>query len=315
MKRGQSGLSLVIGIDKPQVMSSHDAVNRIRRMFGERRVGHMGTLDPLATGVLAVCVGPASRLDAYLTNHDKTYEARIAFGAQTDTDDAAGEVIRQAAVAPELSDATFAQEYLASIVGPRMQMPPAYSAIKKDGVKAYEAARRGKAVELEARPVEVRAADLLAIDTDDAGRVFWDVRLEVSKGTYIRSIARDAGLELGSAAHLSALRRVRAGRLGIEACVSLEEAGRSGITAACDPVDLLGFPALEVDVRMAESIRCGRPLPLAALDPDAVHAHELGMRCIVFRDELVALYETDPFRGQAHPRCVFSQGVLRGTHR
>ena len=143
MKRGQSGLSLIIGIDKPQGMSSHDAVNRIRRMFGERRVGHMGTLDPLATGVLAVCVGPASRLDAYLTNHDKTYEARIAFGAQTDTDDAAGEVIRQAAVASELSDATFAQEYLASIVGPRMQMPPAYSAIKKDGVKAYEAARRG----------------------------------------------------------------------------------------------------------------------------------------------------------------------------
>ena len=141
------------------------------------------------------------------------------------------------------------------------------------------------------------------------------MRLEVSKGTYIRSIARDAGLELGSAAHLSALRRVRAGRLGIEACVSLEEAGRSGIAAACDPVDLLGFPALEVDVRMAESIRCGRPLPLAALDPDAVHAHELGMRCIVFRDELVALYETDPFRGQAHPRCVFSQGVFRGTHR
>ena len=166
MKRGQSGISCLVGVDKPRGMSSHDVVNACRRIFGERRVGHTGTLDPLATGALCICVGPATRLDAYMTNHDKTYDVRIAFGVATDTDDAEGEPIRTAPVPERVCDRAFAQEHVAGLVGKHKQLPPAYSAIKRGGVKAYEAARAGNVVQLEPRDIEIYEATLLGLETD-----------------------------------------------------------------------------------------------------------------------------------------------------
>ena len=125
MKRGESGLSLVVGVDKPSGMTSHDVVNRCRRIFGEKRVGHTGTLDPLASGVLPICIGPATRLGAYLTGHDKSYRATIAFGVGTDTDDCEGTVTRTGEAPVEVGDRCFAEQAVEQMLGPQKQLPPA----------------------------------------------------------------------------------------------------------------------------------------------------------------------------------------------
>ncbi len=198
-------------------------VNRCRSIFGERRVGHTGTLDPMATGVLPICVGPATRLGAYLTGHDKRYRVSIAFGAGTDTDDAAGTVVRTGEVPDRVLDPEFAAAFVASLVGRRKQMPPAYSAIKVNGKKSYEAARAGNIIDLAPRDIEVYDARLLGVHEGDGEELpSWNVSFEVSKGTYIRSLARDAGVALGCPAHVAALERTELGLLTLEECVSLE---------------------------------------------------------------------------------------------
>lgn len=163
MKRGASGLSLVVGVDKPVGMSSHDVVNRCRALFGEKRVGHTGTLDPLASGVLPICVGPATRLAAFLTEHDKHYRVSIAFGVATDTDDAAGEIIRSGEAKAQLRDPSFARAFLEGLKGCHKQLPPVYSAIKVQGEKACDAARKGRIIDLAPRDIEVYDACLEGI--------------------------------------------------------------------------------------------------------------------------------------------------------
>ena len=262
MKRGGSGLCGILAVDKPKGISSHDVVNAVRRVTGERRVGHAGTLDPMATGLMLVCVGAATRLSAYLTGHDKRYTARIVFGAATDTDDAEGRITTAyTKTAPGEGLAGLAgispQELLDGIEGEAMQLPPAYSAIKKNGVTAYKAAREGKELELEPRRVSIYRARFIEagfeeadLDDGQGGRFtallpYWDVDLEVSKGTYIRSIARDLGQSLGCGAHLSALRRTEVGGRGLEGSVTLEELGELAAAGAElpweDPVALLGL--------------------------------------------------------------------------
>ncbi|MDO4443836.1 MAG: tRNA pseudouridine(55) synthase TruB [Slackia sp.] len=333
MKRGQSGISCIVGVDKPQGMSSHDVVNACRRIFGERRVGHTGTLDPLATGALCVCVGPAARLDAYMTNHDKTYDVRIAFGVATDTDDAAGEPVHICDVPSCVCDVEFARDYVASLIGRHKQLPPAYSAIKRDGVKAYEAARAGNVVKLEPRDIEIYDAVLLDLERDhDADVLYWDVRLSVSKGTYIRSIARDTGRALKTAAHVAKLRRLQAGALDVTDCLSLEALEQRGLDAAIDPVFLLGYRMAFLDEGQAAAVRNGAFLPTAALtlfdaprrfdDADCgpmrgAHKSDAPLAdgeviSLVFGNELVALYTIRLKQGDARPCCVFSQGVIRG---
>lgn len=240
MKRGQSGKSLVVGVNKPYGMSSHDVVNRCRRIFGERRVGHTGTLDPLATGVLPICVGPATRLDAYLVGHNKEYQVDIRFGWETTTDDAEGEVSFTAVVPPYLEDEDFARSFLSDQVGSHSQIPPAYSAIKINGQTAYKLARSGKTVETEARTIEIFASDLIGIGRDDDGHLIWRAAFTVSKGTYIRAIARDIGRELQSAAHVASLTRTRSGRISIDSCVSLETLENLRDGASLDPIRILG---------------------------------------------------------------------------
>lgn len=333
MKRGESGLCCIVGVDKPQGMSSHDVVNRCRRIFGERRVGHTGTLDPLATGALCICVGPATRLDAYMVNHDKTYDVRIAFGVATDTDDAAGEPIRVCDVPAQVCDPEFARNHVASLIGHHKQLPPAYSAIKRGGVKAYEAARKGNVIQLEPRDIEIYDAELLGLETDhDAPAIYWDVRLSVSKGTYIRSVARDVGASLGTAAHVQELRRLRSGLLDVEECLTLEALEQRGLDAAIDPVFLLGYRMAFLTDEQAAKVRNGNFLAAAELslfdapsrfdDADCgpmrgAHRNDAPLAdgetvSLVHGNELLALYSAQPKRDELRPCCVFSQGVTRG---
>ncbi|MCL2818873.1 MAG: tRNA pseudouridine(55) synthase TruB [Actinomycetia bacterium] len=217
--RGSSGLNGVILIDKPTGITSHDVVDDLRKLTGERRIGHAGTLDPAASGLLVCMIGKATTFSDELTASSKTYSATIAFGTATDTDDAQGSPIESCPVPAVLFDDAFAQETIASLIGDHQQVPPAYSAIKKQGQKGYRAARKGKPLDLDPRQVTVFDARLISLDKKHAT---WSVELTVSKGTYIRALARDLGETLGSCAHLSALRRLRCGEFSVEEAYTLQ---------------------------------------------------------------------------------------------
>ena len=213
-RRTPSQLNMLLAVDKPVGCTSHDVVSQCRRALHERRVGHAGTLDPMASGVMVVGVGQATRLLGMLTLDTKNYVADISFGAETNTDDAEGEAVRTVAVANELRDPAYARERLAAMLGPQMQVPPAFSAISVNGVRAYKSAREGNAVDLPPRPVEVYAADLIAVG-GEGDTCVWTVAFSVSKGTYIRALARDLGKELGVGGYLTRLRRTRVGRFAL----------------------------------------------------------------------------------------------------
>lgn len=250
MRRGESGLNLLLAVDKPTGMSSHDVVNAVRHSVGERRVGHAGTLDPAATGVLVVGIGQGTRLMGLLTDNTKSYVASVRFGEETSTDDAEGEVVRTTEVPAELEQQERAQRVLASFVGEQMQVPPAYSAISVNGKRAYARARAGEEVTLEARPVSVFSADLLSIEREDNGALVWNAAFSVSKGTYIRSLARDLGRAADSAAHLCRLCRTASGLVTLRDCVRLEDLQEGGSSFArahaIDPVRALGLPRREL---------------------------------------------------------------------
>jgi tRNA pseudouridine55 synthase len=295
--RGGSGLSGVLLLDKPGGMTSHTVVSAVRRASGELRIGHAGTLDPMATGLLVVLIGPSTRLARYLTDRAKQYHARIAFGAETTTDDADGEVTVTADVPAEALDTTFAAATLADLIGRHWQVPPAYSAVSVQGTRAYRLARRDAAPELAPRPIEVIAAELVRVDADARAL---DVRLTVSKGTYVRAIARDLGSKLGSAAHLASLRRLASGSLRVEdahALAEVEIAGAAGELPMLftDPVSALGLPALALTSEEANRVDVGASLAYdAARMPEfaegdlvAVTAHGALRAVYVRRGELL----------------------------
>lgn len=332
MKRGESGLSLIVGVKKPVGMTSHDVVNEARRAFGEKRVGHAGTLDPAASGVLPLCVGPATRLADYLGGFSKDYRATIAFGTETDTDDAEGEAIRELPVPDEVADAGFAETFVASLVGEHDQLPPRYSAIKIDGRKSYDLARKGLDVPLESRLVSVHDAQLLDAPRIEGGTVCWDVQFSVSKGTYIRSLARDIGRMLGTAAHLAALERTRVGRIGLADCVSLETLHALKEEVALDPVRVLGYRfAFGDDIaRLVENggqlrsddVKLYEPLeaseyeePCACtstLCPSCQAPRADEVICLIVANTVKALYAYDEHEDLWIPICVFAKGIVRG---
>jgi len=209
----------IILIDKPAGITSHDVVAALRRALHIRRIGHGGTLDPGATGLLLVLVGRATRLAEYLGGGAKVYEATIRFGIATDTDDADGRVIGTGPL-PRVS---FAQMHASRerFLGRIGQVPPTYSAVHHQGERAYKAARSGKTLALEARTVHIEAIDLVAWNPPDL-----DIRVTCQSGTYIRSLARDWGGSLGSVAHLRALRRVRSGVFDVADSLTLLDAER-----------------------------------------------------------------------------------------
>jgi tRNA pseudouridine55 synthase len=215
-----SAVSGLVIVDKPGGMTSHDVVARVRRLAGTRKVGHAGTLDPMATGVLVVGVEKATRLLGYLTLTEKEYAATIRLGASTSTDDAEGELTSTASAAG-ISAETLS-EAVAGLTGEIRQVPPAVSAIKVDGQRAYRLTRAGAAPELKARPVTVHQFTITAVRRDGD---FLDVDATVrcSSGTYIRALARDLGTALGTGGHLTRLRRTRVGGYGVEDARTLEQ--------------------------------------------------------------------------------------------
>lgn len=248
-RRGATDLVGILPVDKPGGMTSHDVVAQVRRATGEGRVGHAGTLDPSATGLLVVLVGRYTRLEPYLSGSVKAYEATIAFGTETDTDDADGEVTEVAEVRDSLFDSHIAQDALDALRGTSLQTPPAYSAIKVGGRVAHRAARAGEALKIAPREIEVSDAHLIGLDA--AART-WTVRFRVSKGTYVRALARDLGRACGSAAHLAALRRTASGRLTLDDAHPLDDvleiAAQGRINSLfADPLEVLGLPVVEGD--------------------------------------------------------------------
>ena len=287
MARRPSAFSALIAIDKPAGCTSHDVVSRVRRAVGEKRVGHAGTLDPAATGVLVVGIGQATKLLGLLTLDRKGYRATFQLGSETTTDDAEGEVTATAEVPRELLDPTRAAAAVAALVGEHDQVPPSFSAVSVNGRRAYDAARSGEALELKARRVRVFGAELLGVDPDART---WELDLDVSKGTYIRSIARDLGRDLGCRAHVSALARTFAGPVTLADCVSLDELEAGGVELVhercLDPVATLGLPARELALEEVPDVMCGRRIEAGGV------AH--GQRvALTFGDGLVGIWRCD----------------------
>ena len=210
-------------LDKPQDITSFSAVSAIKRAACEKRVGHTGTLDPMATGVLPILLGRATSLSSLLLDADKRYTAKIRLGITTETDDITGEVIEEKAV--NLKDGEL-ENALKNFTGKISQIPPMYSALKKDGVRLYTLAREGKTVDIPAREIEIFEIKLLSPLNEQNE---FEIDVHVSKGTYIRSLARDIGEFLGTGATLTALRRTYASGFDISKCVSLEEIKENGI--------------------------------------------------------------------------------------
>lgn len=294
MRRGPSTLNCVIGVDKPAGMTSHDVVSRLRHVLGERRIGHAGTLDPAATGVLVIGIGQGTRLLGLLGADGKSYDALIRFGSETTTDDAEGDVVRTAEVPSELGQETFARSLLSSFEGRLMQVPPAYSAVFVDGRRAYDIARSGGEVRLEPRPVTVLSARLIAIEPPEGGgavqggALCWRCRFDVSKGTYIRSLARDIGRRAHSAAQLAGLRRISSGRVTLADCLTLGALEREGRFAVegrlLDPVRLLGAPIHELSDEGAAEAAAGRRIKA----PECVSEGERA--CLIHQGKLVGVW-------------------------
>ena len=288
-------------VNKPAGLTSHDVVARVRRLAGTRRVGHAGTLDPMATGLLVIGVEKATRLLGHLTLHDKDYLGTFRLGRTTSTDDAEGEPLTDGDASAVTDDALAAG--LRELTGQISQVPPAVSAIKVDGVRAYTRARRGEDVQLAARPVTVHALDLLGVRR--SGRlVDVDVAASVSSGTYIRSLARDLGAALGVGGHLTALRRTRVGGYRVEQAhdldelAALSEAGALA-TASMPLADSVAaaFPRLDVDAETAVRVGHGGRLPAAGLGAGPVG---------VFGPDGEVLALVEDRDGRAVPLCVFA---------
>jgi tRNA pseudouridine55 synthase len=268
MATGRASDSGVVLVDKPAGMTSHDVVAIVRRASGESRIGHAGTLDPFATGLLVLLLGRATRLLPYLNGEPKTYEASIRFGSETDTDDATGAPTATAAV-PTLAAIEGA---LPSLTGAIDQVPPAYSAKQVGGQRAYRAARAGAPLTLD--PVQITVHDWTITGWEDDTL---SVRIRCSGGTYIRALARDLGRAAGGAAHLATLRRVASGPYTVDAATSVESIKGGALPVASPLPGLAGCVADRIDPDAVERVVRGLTVPAgvtgergALLDGDGV---------------------------------------------
>ena len=268
----------VVIVDKPSGITSHQVVGRLRRLLGTRKIGHAGTLDPMATGVLILGVNRATRLLGHLALHDKRYLATVRLGESSPTDDADGDV--SAVADASLLTMVQVDEALEPMRGDILQVPSTVSAIKVDGKRAYALARAGESVELKARPVTVSRLDVLAVRADGA-RLDVDLDIECSSGTYVRAIARDLGSALGVGGHLTALRRTRIGQYSLRDAVVLGDEPPQLMSMA--EAARLSFPVVDLTEDEARDVGFGRSLartvpgaPTGLVAPDG---------------ELLALYE------------------------
>ena len=251
-------------VDKPEGWTSHDVVAKLRRALGEKRIGHGGTLDPMATGVLPVFVGRATRAVEFLESADKEYLAGCRFGLVTDTQDTTGTVLSQSGVCPEEGEVEAA---LRTFLGKREQLPPLYSAVKVQGKKLYEYARAGREVARKPREIEIREIVPLGFGPDGEYRF----RLTVSKGTYVRTICHDLGAALGCGAAMSSLCRLRAGVFRLEEASPLEAFLAPEGRALLRPLDslFLAWEPITLEEEQARRCRCGNAF--AAEVPDGIY--------------------------------------------
>ena len=284
MARRRRGLPVdgVLLLDKPQGLSSNQALQQVRRLLQAQKAGHTGTLDPMATGLLPVCLGEATKFSAQLLEADKTYRTRVQLGVVTDTGDAEGVVVERHPVAP--LSVTEIEHVLERFRGEIEQTPPMYSALKHQGRKLYELAREGKTVERAVRRVTVYDARLLAVE----GTAF-ELEVRVSKGTYIRTLAEDIGRALGCGAHITALRRLATGPFGAEGMLTIDRLealpDQAAREAALLPVDVLvaHLPRLALDEAARQRIMQGQPVRLDVND--------------IAIGELARLYSAETFIG------------------
>jgi tRNA pseudouridine55 synthase len=283
-------------VDKPVGPTSHQVVNIVRRGTGIRKVGHAGTLDPRASGVLVLCLGSATRLSEYLSVASKRYQAIVRFGVSTETYDAEGEIVVQTGNAPSRQEI---EEILPDFLGEINQVPPPYSAIKVKGSKAYELAREGKDVELEARTITIYDLQLSSYKAPDLA-----LEIECSAGTYIRSLAHDLGTRLSTGAHLAALRRVKAGPFTIDDAIPFPklEVGfmvdkwERYIVPARDAIP--DFPIVEVSQEDLEHIKFGHRISAGPGSSGLA-------RAINNEGKLIAILEAVEDGTLWHPRKVF----------
>lgn len=294
----KNAISGALVVDKPVGMTSHDVVQVIRNGTGIRRAGHTGTLDPRASGVLVILIGPAVRLSEFVSASDKRYQAIIRLGSTTDTYDADGRFTQVSSVPVEITEGQF-EEALKQFIGEIEQAPPPYSAVKVRGRKAYEMARQGEEVILEPRMIQVYHLDVLEWAPPEVV-----VDVHCSSGTYVRSLANDLGKVLGCGAHLVGLRRTKSGRFTLRDSVplrKLQEAFTAGnwyqyLIPAAEA--LADWPAVELDPDQVEEVRHGHRVP--------ADAGAKGMaRGVSTQGELVALLEVDQETQEWQPKKVF----------
>jgi len=267
----------VLLIDKPVGLSSNDALTKVKRIVNAKKAGHTGTLDPFATGLLPLCFGEATKFSQDLLEADKTYDAVVHLGITTTTGDTEGEAVETRPV-----DVTVEQieAALARFRGPIMQVPPMYSALKRDGKALYEYAREGITLEREARPVTIHKLEMLAYEAP-----MLTIRVTCSKGTYVRVLGEDIGAELGCGAHLNALRRIQVGNLTVDGMVTLEQLqGHDNPLSLLAPVDALlsSFPRVELTDELAARFLNGQRL---ALNREPVTLPETQGRVRVYHDD------------------------------
>jgi len=289
-KQNQRDIHGILLLDKPQGLSSNQALQRVRRLYNARKAGHTGSLDPLATGLLPICFGEATKIAGYLLGSRKAYDAELRLGATTTTDDAEGEVVSTRPV-PQLTDAGI-ETALGPLRGRITQTPPAYSAIKQGGVALYKRARRGEDVQVPTREVEVFGLDLLSHEADRIR-----LQVECGSGTYVRSIARDLGERLGCGAHLTSLRRTWVDPFRHPSMYSLEqlerelhEHGLAGLDTLLLPLEsaLDALPQLRVAPDQELALRQGKRFTQGGLAATGL------CRALDGRNRLVALVEIDP---------------------
>lgn len=300
-------MNAVLIIDKPAGLTSHDVVNRVRRILGEKTVGHLGTLDPMATGVLPVVVGNLTRLAQFYNSSDKGYEGTIRFGFATDTYDAEGEIcapVHSVTLSlPEL------QEVAKKFQGVIAQMPPSFSAKKIQGIPAYKLARKKKEVKLEPVEVEIKEFEITSCEGERA-----QFRARVSSGTYMRSVAHDLGRELGCGGHLASLRRTAVAEFSIDEAHTLDELERASHRDSVEEIVvhtrklLPHMPSVTANDEVAAHVRCGRAVNL----PDFSRARQV--KIFYGQSELIGI-GTRVAGTLFHPKIVLASESLLATAR
>ena len=289
--------------DKPQGMTSTQAVSKVRYLYGAQKAGHAGTLDPLATGVLPIAFGEATKTVPFAVDGDKQYRFTVCFGTATDTDDAEGTIVARSEVRPTRAEIEAA---LPRFTGEISQVPPRYSALKVDGARAYDLAREEQDFELAARPALIESLKLIAMPDPD----HCVIETRCGKGTYVRALARDLGEALGTRAHVTELRRTRVGPFDEEAAISLAKleelghsaAGREALLSVLQPVEtaLDDIPALAISGQDAARLKRGQPVLLRGRDAPILN----GPVYATSRGSLVAVGEVS--QGELRPTRVFN---------